>query len=235
MIRLRIIFSKDGPLTYTSHLDLMRVWERALRRARLPLAYSGGFNPRAKLQLAAALPLGHTGEAEVLDVWLDNSGAGERGGGGAEERGRWGDEGMRRGGDEGIAEALTPVLPEGLQVKQVRRVDEKEPALPTQVVAAEYLVTVEWSEPADEVERRIERLLAMEELAQERRGRRYDLRPLIERLWLERAGEGEIVLGMQLAAREGATARPEAVLEALGMGGAFARFHRRRLLTAQGI
>jgi radical SAM-linked protein len=213
---LRITFSKSGPLTYTSHLDLMRVWERALRRAGLPLAYSGGFNPRAKLQLAAALPLGHTGEAEVLDVWLE-AGAGERG----------------RGGEEGVAEALAAVLPDGLQVRQVRRVDEKEPALPTQVTAAEYLVTVEWGEPADEVEARIERLLAAAELPQERRGRRYDLRPLIERLWLEWAGEGKIVLGMQLAAREGATARPEAVLEVLGMGGAFARFHRLRLLTVE--
>lgn len=225
MIRLRITFSKSGPLTYTSHLDLMRVWERALRRAGLPVAYSGGFNPRAKLQLAAALPLGHTGDAEVLDVWLEG-GAGERRSGGAEEQGN--------GGVGEIAAALVPVLPEGLRVRQVRRVDEKAPALPTQVVAAEYLVTVEWSEPAGEVERRIERLLAASELLQERRGRRYDLRPLIERLWLERASESEIVLGMQLAAREGATARPEAVLEVLGMGGALARFHRCCLLTVQG-
>jgi len=238
---LRIIFSKDGPLTYTSHLDLMRVWERTLRRAGLPLAYSGGFNPRAKLQLAAALPLGHTGEAEVLDVWLE-AGAEERRRGGDEgvRRGgdegmrRGGDEGMRRGGEEGVAEVLAAVLPEGLRVSRVYQVEEKEPALPRQVLAAEYLVTVEWGEPADEVEARIERLLAAAELPLERRGRRYDLRPLIERLWLERAGEGEIVLEMQLAAREGATARPEAVLEALGMGSVSARFHRRRLLTAQG-
>ncbi len=224
-MRLRITFSKDGPLTYTSHLDLMRVWERSLRRAALPLAYSGGFNPRARLQLAAALPLGHTGEAETLDVWLE-AGAGEPGSRGGEE--------MRRGRNEGVAEVLASVLPDGLRVRQVCQVEEKEPALPRQVVAAEYLVTVEWGEPADEVEARIERLLAAAELPQERRGRRYDLRRLIERLWLEAAGEGEIVLGMQLAAREGATARPEAVLEVLGMGSAFARFHRRRLLTAQG-
>jgi len=56
------------------------------------------------------------------------------------------------------------------------------------------------------------------------------LRPLIERLWLEKASAGKVVLGMQLAARTGATARPEAVLEALGMGGAFARYHRRALI-----
>jgi hypothetical protein len=132
------------------------------------------------------------------------------------------------------------VLPDGLTVSHVTLVGVKEPALQTQVVAAEFIVTVEWrpemaearSDPDEMVEARIERVLAAAELPQERRGRQYDLRPLIERLWVERMEEGIVVLGMQLAARAGATARPEAVLEALGMGGSFARYHRRRLLTS---
>ena len=262
-MRLRVTFSKGGPLVYTSHLDLARAWERALRRAGVGLVYSGGFNPRPKLQLAAALPLGHTAEAEWLDVWLEKPtrgrgaeeqggrGVGEQGGRGAEERGS-------RGVVEDFIKRLVPVLPEGLAVREVRVVEPREPALQTQVVAAEYCVTVEWypdlvegwDEPAGAVEARIERVLAATELPQERRGRRYDLRPLIERLWLERCPEpcpeprrravegrvvgGEVVLGMQLAARAGATARPEAVLDVLGMGEAFAHYHRRRLLRAAG-
>ena len=206
-MRLRVTFSKGGMLTYTSHLDLARAWERALRRARLPLAYSSGFNPRPKLQLAAALPLGHTGGAELLDIWLEEPLP-----------------------VENFARALALVLPDGLLVSQVRQVILKEPALPAQIVAAEYRVTVEWGEPAEAVQARIEQVMAATELAHERRGRQYDLRPLIERLWLERAGGGEVVLGMQLAARAGATARSEAVLEVLGMGGAFAHYHRRLLL-----
>jgi len=191
---------------------LMRVWERALRRAGVPLAYSHGFNPRPKLQLAAALPLGHTGEAELLDVWL--------------ERSVTVDEFVR---------SLVPMLPDGLRVGQVRRVSLREPALQTQVVSAEYRVTVERDEPVEQVATRLESALAAEELLHERAhrrraGERYDLRPLIERLEVEGAARGEVVLGMQLAAREGATARPEAVLEALGMGDALARYHRRRLI-----
>ncbi len=238
-MRLRVTFSKGGPLVYTSHLDLARAWERALRRAGVGLVYSGGFNPRPKLQLAAALPLGHTAEAELLDVWLEKPTRGR----GAEERGS-------RGVGEDFARVLVPVLPDGLTISQVRQVMLNEPALQTQIVAAEYCVTVEWypdlvegwDEPTEAVETRIERVLAATELLQERRGRRYDLRPLIERLWLERCPEivegrvvgGEVVLGMQLAARAGATARPEAVLDVLGMGEAFARYHRRRLLRAAG-
>ena len=213
--RLRITFAKGDAIKYTSHLDLARVWERSLRRAGVPLAYSGGFNPRPKLQLAAALPLGHTGEAELLDVWLEKPVS-----------------------TEDFARALVPVLPDGLTVGQVRQVELNEPALQTQIVSAEYRATVERcpepaeesDEPPEQVEARVARVLAATELSHERRGRRYDLRPLIERLWLASAGAGRVVLGMQLAAREGATARPEAVLEALGVGEAFARYHRRALI-----
>ena len=263
-MRLRVTFSKGGPLVYTSHLDLARAWERALRRAGVGLAYSGGFNPRPKLQLAAALPLGHTAEAELLDVWLEeptrSGGAEEQGSRGAEERGsRGAGERRSRGVVEDFARALVPVLPDGLTISQVRQVMLKEPALQTQIVAAEYWVMVEWcpesvegwDESAGAVEARIERVLAATELPQERRGRRYDLRPLIERLWLERCPEpcpeprrravegravgGEVVLGMQLAARAGATARPEAVLDVLGMGEAFARYCRIRLISAPDV
>ena len=215
-MRLRIVFSKNGLLAYTSHLDLARMWERSLRRAGVPLAYSQGFNPRPRLQLAAALPLGHTGEAELLDIRLEKPMS-----------------------VKGFSKALVPMLPDGLTVRQVRQVKAKEPALQTQIVSAEYRVTVEWypelvegwDEPPKQVEARIERVLAATELPQEWRGRQYDLRPLIERLWLEKASAGKAVLGMQLAARPGATARPEAVLETLGMERMFARYHRQRLMT----
>ncbi len=212
-IRLRLTFSKSGPLKYSSHLDLMRVWERALRRAEVPLAYSGGYNPRPKLQLARALPLGHSAENEILDIWLE-------------------EQAEKQGSKEaaGIAEKLAPVLPVGLMVKEVRSVDPKGPAMQTQVVATRYRVSVEWEEPAEDIEARIEQALAEEELPHERRGKRYNLRPLIEELRLEEARGDEVVLGMQLSARPGATGRPEAVVDVLGMGDAFARYTRTALI-----
>lgn len=205
-MRLRITFSKGGLLAYTSHLDLMRIWERSLRRAGAPLAYSQGFNPRPKLQLAAALPLGHLGEAELVDVWLE-----------------------RPVSMEAFTKALVPVLPDGLAVSNVRQVVLKEPSLPAQVVSVEYRVAVELLAEFD-VDASVEQLLTAAELPQEWRGKPYDLRPLVERLWLQEIVADQAVLGMQLAARAGATARAEAVLQALGLGEAFARYHRRRLL-----
>jgi radical SAM-linked protein len=207
--RFRITFSKGEPLKYTSHLDLMRVWERSLRRAGAPLAYSSGFNPRPRLQLAAALPLGHTGEAEWLDALLEEPVSADD-----------------------LAQTLVPALPRGLTVRQVHRVDLKEPALQTQIISAEYRVTVEWDESPEDIKARIDRILEAPELMHERRGRQYDLGPLIEQLWLEQADRGQIVLMMRLAARQGATGRPEAVLQALGMAGTSLSYHRLRLIPA---
>jgi radical SAM-linked protein len=205
--RFRVTFSKGAVLKYTSHLDLARLWERSLRRAQVGLAYSGGFNPRPRMQLAAALPLGHTGEAEWLDVWLEAPAAIDE-----------------------FATALVPVLPHGLTISQVIQVGLKEPALQTQISSAEYRVTVEWDEAAEQTEARIRRVLGATQLVQERRGRPYDLRPLIEELRLTQQQEGDVVFEMKLAARQGATARPEAVLQALGMNEPFARYHRSRLM-----
>lgn len=214
--RLRIKFSKDGPLKYCSHLELMKVWERALRRADVPLAYSGGYNPRPKMQLARALPLGHSAGAELLDVWLEEPSS-----------------------VDSVAKGLTPILPEGLAVVEVRQVDPNGPAMQTQVIATEYRVTVElpvelideWDNLPSIVQSRIEDLLSREDVPHERRGKRYNLRPLIEELELEDARAGDVVLGMRLASRPGATGRPEAVLDVLGLGEAFASYHRKKLIT----
>ncbi|MYG90977.1 MAG: DUF2344 domain-containing protein, partial [Chloroflexi bacterium] len=70
VLRIHIRFAAEGPLKYVSHLDLMRVWERVFKRARLPLATSHGFSPRPKIALAAPLAVGVTSEAELLDVLL---------------------------------------------------------------------------------------------------------------------------------------------------------------------
>jgi len=69
-VRLRIRFAKMGRVRWTSHRDVARMWERALRRARLPVAYTEGFSPRSKLSFGLALPTGCESNAEYLDVAL---------------------------------------------------------------------------------------------------------------------------------------------------------------------
>jgi len=206
--RLRVTFAKGESLRYISHLNLMRAWVRALRRAGVPLAYSHGFNPRPKVTFASPLAVGFTGEAEIMDIVLTRPVA------------------LRH-----FIQRLQPHLPPGLEIKAVEEVYHKLPALPTQVRAAEYRVTVEGVEPED-VQRRIEALLAQERLPRRRREREYDLRPLILALWVE-TGEAGVAVGMRLrASPQGGTGRPDEVMDALGLTEQVRGIHRVRLVLA---
>ena len=214
-MRIRITFIKQGPLRYTGHLDLHKLWERAARRAELPLAYSQGFHPQPKMNMAAALPLGFSSRCEVLDMKLEQ--------------------------EISLADLptrLNRALPSGLQVIRVEQVDERAPALQTQVVAAEYEVTL--TEPVEEaeLERRIQSAKDLQSIPRERRGKMYDLRPLIEELSLtptplpegEGRPKGRVRVFMRLTAREGATGRPEEVLDVLGIAFEGTRIERTRLI-----
>jgi radical SAM-linked protein len=202
-MRIRITFVKQGALRYTGHLDLHRLWERAARRAELPLAYSQGFHPQPKMNMAAALPLGFSSRCEVMDMKLEQ------------------DISL-----ESLPTRLNTTLPSGLQVVDVEQVDERAPALQTQVLSAEYEVTLTETVDRSELKRKIDSVLESKSILRERRGKPYDLRPLIEEVSL--IPDGKIF--MKLAAREGATGRPEEVLDVLGIAFEETRIERTRLI-----
>ena len=202
-MRIRITFVKQGALRYTGHLDLHKLWERAARRAELPLAYSQGFHPQPKMNMAAALPLGFSSRCEVMDMRLERD---------------------IPLGD--LPTRLNGTLPSGLQVVGVEQVDEKEPALQTQVASAEYEVVL--TEPVNiaDLAQKIASVMELQTIPRERRGKMYDLRPLMEEVKL--LPDGKIF--MQLAAREGATGRPEEVLDMLGIAFEGTRIERTRII-----
>ena len=210
-MRIRVSFAKTSAMRFTGHLDLFRTWERAIRRAGLPLAYSQGFNPHPKMALACALPLGFTSEAEMIDIWLETE------------------------GDLGeIRAALEKAAPPGIQIQALEEVDNRLPALQTVVDSAEYAITL--LEACPRLDERLAELLASEALPRQRRGKDYDLRPLI--LSVERLENdpqsGFARMKAVLAAREGATGRPEELLEALGIDPLAARVHRTKLKLVGG-
>ena len=69
-MRIRLRFTKVGKIRFLGHRDLARCWERAIRRAELPMAYSEGFSPRPKLHYGLALPTGAESLAEYMDIDL---------------------------------------------------------------------------------------------------------------------------------------------------------------------
>ncbi len=208
-MRIRITFSKTEAMRYTGHLDLHRTWERTFRRAALPLAYSQGFHPQPRLNLACALPLGFTSQCELLDAWLEI--------------------------DLPLAEieiTLAPALPPGLTILSMAQVDNHAPALQTQVQSADYAITL-LDAPVD-LDERLATLLSAAQVLRQRRGKDYDLRPLIERLEYAPVVPGDLpCLSVCLAAREGATGRPEELLAALDIPFENTRVHRTMLYGIQ--
>jgi radical SAM-linked protein len=71
--RIRIKYAKRGPLRFTSHRDFARAFERAIRRAGVPIAYSQGFTPHPKISYASAAPTGVASEAEYLEIGLQSA------------------------------------------------------------------------------------------------------------------------------------------------------------------
>jgi radical SAM-linked protein len=208
-MRLQITFSKTEAMRFTSHLDLFRAWERTLRRAGLPLAYSQGFKAHPRLNLASALPLGFTSSGEVLEAWLEEE--------------------MPL---EIISQAIRSALPPGLLLGEIRQAGPKAPSLQTQLQAAEYNVTLLQNHP--ELDSQLRAIVAAASLPRERRGKAYDLRPLIGALRrLSDAENGCQRIFMRLSAQENATGRPEEVLLSAGIDPLSARIHRTRLVFAE--
>lgn len=201
--RLRFRFSKFGPTRYISHLDLARTLERALNRARLPVAYTQGFNRRPRLQFAAALPLGFTSEAELGDVWLLET---------VEPA-------------AAHAQMMSRMAP-GIVVHEVWEVPLEAPAMQAVTVETTFEAFLPPEVDSAGLQERVEALLAAESLPRERRDKRYDLRPLVHDLSLARAVEGDWRLTLRLALREGATGRPDEVLDALGLDPLDLHLHR---------
>ena len=205
-MRVRLAFSKDGAMRYVGHLDLFRSWERTFRRSGLPIAYSQGFHPQPKMNLACALPLGFTSQCELLDAWLEQEHPLEQ-----------------------VQESLNHTLPPGIQIKSVESIDLSVPSLQTQVLSAIYIITL--LDPIPDIVSRLSRVTSAQQLPRQRRNKSYDLRPLIENLNVLHADEqGNQRLRVQLAARESATGRPEELLAELGIQFQSTHIHREKLV-----
>ena len=206
-MRIRLTFTKSHPLIYIGNLDLYTLWERAARRAGLPLTYSQGFHPQPKIHFGAPLPLGFSSRCELLDMRLN------------EEL-----------DIDSLKVRLNEALPPGLRVTEIEQVADSAPALQTLVASAEYEVRLREDCTVADLAERVNVLLRAPSLPRERRGKRYDLRPLVEDLCLRHdAADGTDIIVMRLKAQEGATGRPDEVLEALGIEREDARIERTAL------
>jgi len=211
MQRLRVRFSRAEETKYISHLDLIRLWQRALNRAGIPLAYSKGFNPHPQISMALALAMGVTSEAELMDIMLDKFVS-----------------------PHTFTAALGAQLPRGIAIDGVYNTPLTMPSLQSQVRWAEYRVEIETEKDKTTVETGLNALLEKETLPwQHQRDtgpHKYDLRALVEDLWLIDCASGRCTIGMRLRCDSGGAGRPEQVAAALGFEKYPLSIHRSKLI-----
>ncbi|HVC30990.1 MAG TPA: TIGR03936 family radical SAM-associated protein [Steroidobacteraceae bacterium] len=211
--RLRVTFARGAELKYITHLDLMRFWERALRRAGIAVAYSEGFSPHPQISLAAPLPVGVISSGELMDIFLSEAMAPAR-----------------------FLRDLGGQLPPGLSLLEAHEAPLGLPSIQSQMREAEYRVEVPPGVEAGALELKVRELLARETLPwrqqREREVRSYDLRPLIHDLRVQDTGE-HLVLLMRLQADSAAAGRPDQVMAALGLESALVIERTRMILAGE--
>jgi radical SAM-linked protein len=211
MQRLRISFSRGTGLKFISHLDLIRLWQRALNRAGIALAYSEGFNPHPRMSLAAPLALGVTSDAELMDIVLEKFVS-----------------------PHTFTAAIGRQLPEGIVIRQVYNAPLTMPSLQSQVRFAEYTVEMETARERLEIEAAVANLLKKESLPwQHQRDtgpHKYDLRALIKDIRIIDWRSGLCTLGLRLRCDSHGSGRPEQVAAALGFECYPASINRTRLI-----
>ena len=197
MQRLRLNFSRGEEVKFLSHLDLMRFWERALRRAGLALAYSEGFTPHPRISIAVPLSVGVTSSAELMDVLLS----------------QW-------ISPEIFTSLIKKQLPPGIELLKVNAIELNEPSLQSRVRHAEYRVGIETEMNTEEVMSTIQSLLAKKEIPwhhyRDTGVRHYDIRTLIDDIWIIDTQDSLYSLGMRLRSGSHGAGRPEQVVKALG-------------------
>jgi len=160
---VRFRFTKTGKVRFTSHRDVARMWERALRRSRLPVGLSQGFSPHPLLSFGLALPTGCESLGEYLDARLEETRPGEV-------------------PYESLPGVLTPLLPDGVVVQAAGAVAMAEGSLQQEVASCDWDLEV-YGVDGQELQERVERVLAAPSLTihRERKGRQTedDIRPAI--------------------------------------------------------
>jgi radical SAM-linked protein len=195
--RYRIRFSKLGKIRFTSHRDVARLWERALRRATVPVAYTEGFSPHPKLSFGLALSTGHESLGEYLDVEVTHS--------------------LGDPLDVGaLITRLDPGLPIGLDVQAAAEIAPGTPSLQQAVACCTWRIGIQ-GHGCRQLAQRVDDLLRADSIVvtRERKGQQVtdDVRPAI--VALDISDDAEVVADLATQPRG---LRPSELVAALSRG-----------------
>jgi len=149
-MKVRIKFTKEGNLKFIGHLDLLRLFQRSIKKAELPVEYSKGFNPHQLLFIALPLSLGTTSEGEYIDIELKDFPISEL----------------------EIKDRLNSVFPQGLKVKELKFLKENIKNGMAAVDGAEYDIYISKEKLSDHFYKKTKEFFEQKEIWVEKRGKK---------------------------------------------------------------
>lgn len=197
MFDYRIRYAKLNNLKYLSHLDFIKMMERAIRRAQLPLTFSEGFHPHPKISFGPALAVGIESTAEFMDMQLASELS-----------------------TEAIMERLNQALPQGLRIQQVKRIHQSVKTLNALINRASYhlLVSVD-SQLINEAVQQLNGLLATTELnvlRVNKDGQKIvNIRPWLHTLTIKELSKNQLTIDSQGEIGSGGNLRPEDIIRSI--------------------
>lgn len=195
-MKLRIKFAKSGAMRFIGHLDIMRYFQKAIRRAGIDIAYSGGFSPHQIMSFAAPLGVGLTSNGEYLDI-----------------------EAVSYTGSEDMKKQLNAVMAEGIEILRVTMLPEDAKNAMASVAAAEYSVSFrEGYAPDFDWESRLMDFYAKPSIpvikATKKSEIALDLKPAIYSLTVVHEEEKGSVIRMLVDASSAGNIKPGLIMEA---------------------
>ncbi len=210
MITIRSRFYKKADMVFISHLDLVRVFERAIRRADIPVDYTQGFNPRPIMAFATALGVGVASDGEYIDIQLSE-----------------------KLNANLVTERLNNVLPEGLKIIKSVAISNKEESLMSIISSSTYLVQIKTTDilGKEYIEDCLKEFLSLESIIEikekkEKKKKSYNknkkpefkesnIRPLIKEIVLFSLDNRIVIFKMHLSAGSNGNLKPEVVISKL--------------------
>ncbi|MGE5544197.1 MAG: TIGR03936 family radical SAM-associated protein [Bacillota bacterium] len=195
-MRWRVEYEKGPAIRYLSHLDMVRLWERMLRRSNLPLQLTQGFNPHFKISLGTVLPVGLWGKREYLDMKLEDD--------------------LK---PDDLYCRLEEVTPPGIKVHRVKRLSRESPSLMEAVNTSAYRITFPsgLEEQVREGVRRMERAPEIR-VTRAKDQREVNIRPGILRISCIPADNESILEFMVVTGNQNAVRFPELVQALVNFG-----------------
>jgi len=198
MINMRLKFTKGPETKYISHLDLMRTFQRALRRAHIPIHYTEGFNPHPSMSFASALGIGVTSIGEYLDIVVEEEIS-----------------------EKDLMTRLNESLPMGLEIVDVTVLHDKAKSAMSLVTDARYSIELVFEDIID-VEKKIIDFMAQDNIVVSKKQPKknfetidVDIKPMIKEINVLNQENKNVTLDCILACGSKANLKPQLLLEAL--------------------